>query len=341
MIIRSFSDGFSVTDWTQELNVVPNEWGTIGQLGLFQDNSVAENTVTFEEISQDGALIVDQVRGNRANVNKDMTRKVHTFAVPHFPIDDAIYPGDIQGKRAYGIPSEAENVEAVRARKMVQLARRHAWTLEAARAQLITAGTVYAPNGTVSQNWYSEFSKSQASGDFVLGTSTTDIVGKIETGIATIQDNLSNGQVVSGIVVLTGTTFFSRLIAHATVKTAYQYYTSTQEPLRNRLSANGGSNTVRRMFDFAGVRFVEMRDSYNGTALIPATEAYMVAQGTDAFRTYFAPAQRFGLVNTLGEKMYLFEMADPSGTEITLQSESNFVNALMRPDAVFKCYTSN
>ena len=30
-----------------------------------------------------------------------------------------------------------------------------------------------------------------------------------------------------------------------------------------------------------------------------------VAQGTEAFKTYFAPAERFGLVGTLGEQMYI------------------------------------
>jgi hypothetical protein len=335
MIIRSFANGFEVQDWTEEVNVIPNAWGTIGQLGLFNEESVAEHVVVFEEIDKDGALIVDKVRGDRAVYNKDYARKLHSFSVPHFPYDDYISPQDVQGKRAYG-STDVETVEAVRARKMERIRQNHAWTLEAARAQAITAGTVYAPNGTVTQDWNTEFGVTRLSVDFVLGTSTTDIIAKIEAGIASIQDN-ANGATISGTVVLTSPEFFAKLIAHSKVVTAYQYYTSTQEPLRQRL----GGNSIHREFMFGGTRFVEMRDTYAGTRLIPAQKAYMVPQGTNAFRTYFSPANRFGLVNTLGEQVYMFESADTKGTKIEIESESNFVNALLNPRLVIEFTTSN
>ena len=338
MIIRSFGGNFEVQDWTQEINVIPNQWGTIGQMGIFGTESVAEHVVVFEEIIKDGALIVDRVRGDRAQVGKDATRKLHTFAVPHFPYDDAISPQDIQGKRAYGSASEAETLEAVRLRKMERIRQNHAWTLERARAQAITAGTVYAPNGTVSQNWFTEFGVTQKSVDFVLGTGTTEVLAKIEEGIAHIQDN-ANGETVTGTVVLCSPTWFAKLIAHANIKAAYQYYSSTQEPLRQRL---GGAFGIQRRFEFGGTTFVEMRDSYAGTQLITAGKAYMLPTGTqNCFKTYFSPANRFGLVNTLGEQVYMFESADSKGTKIEIESESNFVNALLRPQLVVEFTSSN
>jgi hypothetical protein len=185
-IVRSFANGFEVTDWTEEVSFIPNQWGTIGQLGLFAEEPVAEHTITFEEIRKDGALIVDRVRGDRATQGKDATRKLHTFAVPHFPYDDYISPQDIQGKRAYGAAGEAENLEAVRARKMERIRQNHAWTLEVARAQAITQGTVYAPSGTVVQDWNAEFGVTRTSVDFLLGTSTTEIVAKIEACLASL-----------------------------------------------------------------------------------------------------------------------------------------------------------
>jgi hypothetical protein len=84
-----------------------------------------------------------------------------------------------------------------------------------------------------------------------------------------------------------------------------------------------------------------MRDSYAGQRLIPANKAYMVPTGTDAFKTYFSPANRFGLVNTLGEEVYMFESADAKGTKIEIETESNFVNALLRPQMVVEFTTSN
>lgn len=328
-ITRSFNNGFEVVDWTEEVNVVPNQWGTIGNLGLFQSEPVAEHVVVFEEITKDGALIVDRVRGDRAQVGKDSTRKLHTFAVPHFPYDDSISPQDIQGKRAYG-KNEVETLEAVRVRKMERVRQNHAWTLEFARAQAITQATVYSPNGTVSQNWNDEFGVTRKVVDFALGTAGTDVNAKIEEGIVQILDN-SGGDMATGTVVLTSPEFFGKLIAHASVKVAYQYYTSTQEPLRQRL---GGNTALHREFTHGGTRFIELRDSYAGQRLIPANKAYMVPTGTSAFKTYFSPANRFGLVNTLGEEVYMFESADTKGTKIEIETESNFVNALLRPQMV-------
>lgn len=337
MIIRSFANGFEVSDWTQEINVIPNQWGTIGQLGLFQTEPVAEHTVTFEEIRKDGALIVDRVRGDRAQVGKDATRKLHTFAVPHFPYDDFISPQDIQGKRAYGKADEAETLAAVRTRKMERIRQNHAWTLEIARAQAITQGTVYAPSGTVNQNWNTEFGVTRKVVDFVLGTAGTEVNEKIEEVIAHMQDN-TEGEIMTGIVALTSPEFFAKLIKHASVKAAYQYYQSTQDPLRQRL---GGDMALHREFTHGGLRFVEMRDTLAGQRLIPAGKAYAVPLGTSAFKTYFSPANRFGLVNTLGEEVYMFETADTKGTKIEIESESNHVSALLRPQMVVEMTSSN
>jgi hypothetical protein len=337
MIVRSFANGFEVADWTEEVSFIPNQWGTINQLGLFEVEPVAEHVVVFEEIRKDGALIVDRVRGDRALQGKDATRKLHTFAVPHFPHDDYISPQDIQGKRAYGAAGEAENVEAVRARKMERIRQNHAWTLEVARAQAITQGTVYAPNNTVVQDWNAEFGVTRTSVDFLLGTSTTEVVAKIEACLASLQDN-ANGENINETVVLTSPEFFAKLISHASVKQAYQYYTSTQEPLRQRL---GGNTTRHREFNHAGTRFIEMRDTLAGVRLIPAGQAFMVPLGTKGFKTYFSPANRFGLVNTLGEEVYMFESMDQRGTQIDIDTESNHVSALLKPQLVISLTSSN
>lgn len=338
MLTRNFgaSGQFSLTDWTQELNVIPNQWGTIGQLGIFQEESVAASSVTFEEIIKDGALIVDRIRGDRPSVNKDGTRKIHTFSVPHFPDSDAIYPKDLAGIRAYGNPTEADTLARVRADKMARIRQNYAWTLEAARAQAIVAGTVYAPSGTVTQDFNTEFGWTRTTVGFALPTGTTEVLDKIEQCIASIQDNIGNGGNISGVVALCSPTFFAALIAHPTVKAAYQYYSSTQEPLRQRLVAGNNAATVRREFFYGGVQFIEMRDKYVGTQLIPTDEAYFVAQGTEGFKTYYAPAERFGLVNTLGEALYMFEKEADDGTKIEIQTESNFMNALLLPAAVVK-----
>lgn len=341
-IIRDFGNAFNIVDWTKEVNIIPNTWGTINNLGIFTTEAVAEQTVTFQEVARDFGLVVDRVRGDRSNVNKDYTRKLHSFPIPHFPLDDQILPKDIQGKSAYSDLSQAETLDAVRARKMERIRNSHAVTLEKARALALTTGNIYAPNGTVSLNWFTEFGVTQTAIDFVFGTTTTNIVAKVESCIAAIQDNTGIIN-MTGIVALCSPVFFAKLISHTAVQTAYQYYTSTgaQEPLRKRLSPDGSATALHRVFSFAGVDFIEMRDSYAGTPLIPSGDAVFIPTGTDYFRTYFAPAERFNLVNTLGMEVYMFENAAPNGTAIEIETESNFANALLRPALVVRGYSSN
>ena len=328
--IRSFDKPFELVDYTEELLVIPNTWGLVNQMGIFEGEGVAQHTITVEKINQSLNLITDRVRGERNNMNKDDLRELHSFAVPHFPLDDYIKPEDIQGQRAYGDANAEEQLGFVRARKLQRIRRNHAVTLEAARCQAITGGTVYAPNGTVNTDWYSAFGITRKSVDFDLGTAATDVIAKGEEVIAHIQDNILSGDLVTEIVALCSAGFFSKLIAQAGVKEAYKYYTSTQEPNRNRLGSG-----LYREFVHGGIRYIEYRGKYNGQDLIPAGEAYFLPMGvTEMFMTYFSPANKFSFVNTAGEEAYVFEYPSDKDDNILLQSESNFINMLRRPQIV-------
>lgn len=336
-ITRSFSNAFELQDYTPELLLVPNQWGLINELGIFRNESVSQHSVTVESRNGTLGLITDQVRGARNLVNKDDTRTLRSFAIPHFPLDDAIKPEDIQGKRAYGSADQAETEATVIARKLERIRMNHAITLEAARAYAITTGAIYAPNGTVAGNYYTDFGVTRKEVDLALGTSTSDVLGKSEEGLDHIQVNIQSGEVVNNVIVLCSPTFFAKLISHATIKEAFKYYSSTQEPLRNRL----GSGLYRR-FVYGGVEYIEYKGSYNGQALIPAGDAYMLPVGTqDTFVSYFSCANKFSHVNTLGEEAYVFSYRNPEDSEIVLQSESNHLHLVRRPQAVVRLYTSN
>lgn len=335
MITRDFGNNNLVSDFTEELLTIPNQWGILNQSGLFQEEGVETYSVQFEATTRDGALIVDKVRGERATANKEQTGKVFSWSVPHFPYDDGISPNDIRGKRAYGSADQEETLAAVRARRLERIAQNHAWSLEYARWQLLTAGTVYAPNGTVVMNYFTEFGVTQKTVDYDMDTGTTDIVSKGEEVIAQIQDN-TGGENVTGVIGYCSSGFFSKLISHASTKAAYQYYTSTQEPLRRRV---GGDNTLYRTFEHGGILYVEVRGNYAGNVFIPANDAVFVPTGTSSFKTYFAPVNKFAFLGTTGERSYVFEYPSQQGDKIILESEANFLNSIVRPALVVRGYT--
>jgi len=334
--VRSFDKPFEVTDLTEELNLIPNTWGLINELGIFNAEGVTQHTVTVESTSGTLSVIPDTVRGNRTTVNKNDTRSIYAFGIPHFPLDDAVSPADLQGKRAYG-SDQADTEAAVVARKLERIRRNHAVTLEAARAYAITTGAIYAPSGTIVNNYYTTFGITRKEIDFVLGTTTTEVPAKIEEAIAHIMDTQLSGESVSSVTALCSPEFFAKLIAQAGVKDAYKYYSSTQEPLRNRL----GSGVYRR-FSHGGMDFIEYRGSYNGTRLIPSGDAYALPMGTmDTFMSYFSPANKMSLVNTIGQEAYVFQYRDAKDEGLLLQSESNHIALVRRPATVVRLYSSN
>lgn len=344
MLVRSPSNNFEVVDLTSAVRNLPIQWGTFNQMGIFTEDFLASETVLFEESTQDGALIIDRVRGEKNTVNKDGTRKLHTMAVPHFPLDDYISPKDLQSKSAYDNFDEAEQLEKVRMRKLLRIRQNHDWTLNKARAQALFSSTAYAPSGTVVQNYDTEFNITRTAVDFVLGTSTTEVLAKIETVIAAVQNGMGGNGVFTGIVAPCDTAFFNKLIAHASVQNAYKYAQANQaglDPMRGRLAANGSPLPMGREFYFGGITFKEVRDSYNGTSIVTSAEGVAVPTGSDMFKTFYAPAERFGLCNTQAERLYVFEQAASNGTKIELESESNHLSALLRPSAVIRLHTSN
>ncbi len=343
MLIRSPSNNFDVVDLTSAVRNIPIQYGTFNQMGIFMEEGVSSEAVVFEETTQNGALIIDRVRGEKNTVSKDGTRKLHSFVIPHFPLDDYISPKDLQNKSAYTDFNEVEQLQNVRTRKLERLRQNHDWTLNKARAQALFSATVYAPSGTVSQNWNTEFGVSRTAVDFVLGTDTTEILLKIEDVIAAVYDGMA-GENYNGIVIPCDSAFFNKVITHPLVKDAYRTFISNQaglDPMRGRLSEGGSPLPNGRRFAFGGVTFQEVRDAYNGTKIVTASEGVAVPTGSDMFKTYFAPAERFGLVNTQGEMMYAFEQADQKNTKIEIETESNHASALLRPQAVVRCYTSN
>lgn len=339
--IRSYTNAFEINDLTQELQLIPNSWTLLNDSGLFSEEFLSTNTVTFEEQAQTLGLIGDQFRGAKPQANKDDNRKIRSYPVAHWPITDAVKPEDIQGKRAYGSNDMAETEAAVIARKMQRIRRNMDITMEVGRFSTLTSLNLYSPNGTISGNLATDFGITQTSVDFVLGTATTDIVAKVETIIAAMQDNANTGDVITGVIGYCSPEFFAKLIAHAKIVDAYKYFSATEGQMIQRNRA-GGNNGLYREFTYAGIRFVEVRTVLAGQRLIPVGEAVFVPTGTtDTFVSYFGPANRMDFVNTQAERGYIWTYRDPKGLGIDIDGEFNVTHVIRRPALVIRGTTSN
>jgi Phage major capsid protein E len=340
MTQRSFTNNFEVIDSTRELNILPQTWQLLGDTGLFKEEFLSQNTVTFQAINGSVTLVTDSVRGSKPLATSNDVRKIHSYALTHHQLVDALYPDDIAGKSAYTDLTQADTEAAAVLRKMTKIRKSFDMTKEYARFKTLVTGQAWAPNGTIVADFYSDFGFTRNTQDFLFGTATTEIVAKCEAVIRGFQDTANDGVIISGVTCYASPVFFAKLIAHAKVQSAYTYFSATegQSILRNRA---GGAGLYRKFY-FAGINFIEVATGVNGSSYIPSGEAYFVAEtDDDSFVSYFGPANRFGLVNTIAMPQYMWQFQDMRGTEITLEAEMNMLNVLRRPNFVAKGISSN
>lgn len=344
-VTRNFLNNNRMTDWTNELENVPNQWGFINSLGLFKYKGITQHSFTFDETTKGQVLLVDVPRGERSIYGKQGSRKTHAVAVPHFTYDDAILPEDLQGVRGDGSAEDLQTLANERANVLERAKRNWAITQEYARMQALR-GDVYAPNGTVSINWYTEFGITQKVVDFDLDGATPP-VGKInakcEEVIAHMQDNLLSGEMLGATLVVCSPEFFADLIKHDNVIDAYTYYESTNKNSNNPLSERMtfGKDARMRSLEFGGLLFVEYRGSFadkddNVLPIVPAGDAYAFPLDVqDMYHTVYSPAHRLSKVNTVGQELYIFEDIIKD-KRWEYESESSFLNFVRRPNAIVK-----
>lgn len=342
-IIRSYFDAYGLESLTEKVNLIPNRWDIINQLGIFPNavEGVITDSVAVDVIEYNTPVIKDMIRGARNQYGKDNQRSKKTFGIPHYNLDDVLTAKDIKNRVGYGREATPDTVAEAMMRKLETIRRGWAQHMEIIRAQILKDGTVYAPNGTMSTNFYTEFGVTRKDIDMVFGTGTSDLKAKGEEGMAHIYDNCYTGtDPITGFVALCSPTFFAAYTSHATIKAAYQYYASSQEPIRDRLSSNLPMGT--RTFYHNGILWVEYRGkASDGTALITAGEARLVPTGAfDMFRAYAAPSEKLSDVNTVGQEMYVYQYADPKDEGILIQTESNVLNVCVRPQSIVRLYSS-
>jgi hypothetical protein len=329
--------GYSLAEMTQAINILPNLYTRLGQIGLFRYQGVTQRSIIIEQREGVLSLLPSVPLGAPATVGNREARSMRSFALPWIPHDDVILPADIQGMPALGVSDAADPLVEVMNRKLTLMRRKHAQTREYMEMNALR-GVVKDGAGTTLYNYFTEFSLAQISVDFAFGTAGTNIQGKVRTVLRAIEDNLL-GETMTTAHALVSSEFFDRLISHPKTEDAYKFFSATGgQPLRE---------DMRRAFPFAGVLFEEYNASVtlsNGTSekLIPSGEAIAFPLGTfDTFTTYGGPANLLETANTIGLPLYARQMMDAKGRWIDLMTEASILPVNKRPRLAIRLHSSN
>jgi hypothetical protein len=315
------SDAFSLTSLTDAILKAPFKPSRLAQLGLFADKGITTTSVVVEEKSGRLSLIQTTPRGAPAATIGQQKRTARSFTVPHLKEESTILADEVQNVRAFGSDNASEAVQAVVNERLADLRAMHEVTLEHMRAGAIQ-GLILDADGTTLFNLFTEFGVAQQTSDIDM---TGDIVNEIVAAKRLSEDELG-GESVSMYRGLCGDAWFDAFRAAAKVRDTYL----AQQGITLRQDLRGG-------FEFGGVVWENYRGSTGGTAFIASDEAFLVPEGTNIFKTYFAPATYAETVNTIGLPMYAKSAVDPEFNEwVKLTSQSNPLPLCLRPRAVVK-----
>jgi hypothetical protein len=329
LIINPFdTGGYDMATMTSAVNLIPNTYGRIRQLGLFAAEPVRTRTIIVEESNGLLTLLKSQPVGGPAPRAKHGKAKMRSFIIPHIPYEDQILPSDIQGQREAGTINP-KVLETVMASRLTQMRGSHAITEEHLLMGAVK-GIIIDADGSTLYNLFTEFSITPKTVDFALDVGTTNVAGKCREVIRHIEDNLM-GDVMTGVRCLCDSTFFDALISHDEVEKFFLNHAQA-------IQLTGSGADPRKGFIFGGITFEEYRatatDPVTGSAraFIAAGYAHFFPVGTmNSFKEHFAPADHMETVNTFGLPLYAWQTMDPKGKFVDIITESNPLPMCRRP----------
>jgi len=330
------TDAFNMVALTKSINILPNNYGKVREMGLMPFKGQRVRSIIVEEKNGVLNLLPTMPPGSPGSVGKTGKRTVRSFTVPHIPHDDAILPEAYEGIRSFGQENELVAVAQVVNDKLQTMRNKHAITLEHLRMGALK-GVILDADGSTIYNLYTEFGITKKVVDFVLGTDGTEISTKCREVVRHIEQNLK-GEVMSKVHCLVDESFFDKLITHPLVKEAYANWSAAADML---------AGDKRKGFTFGGITFEE----YVGTATdVDGTARKFIANdyghafpiGTmGTFETILAPADFVETTNTLGIELYAKQEERKFGRGVDLHTQSNPLPICYRPAVLVEVKTSN
>jgi len=332
-IINPFEqDSFTMANLCAAINILPNLYGRVNQLGIFNNvEGITTRTAVVEEQNGVLSLLPTLPPGSPGTQNKMGKRKTRSFTVPHIPLDDIIYPAEYSGVRAFGQTNQLDTLVAVMNRHLQTAKNKYAITAEYMRMGALK-GIIYDADGSVLFNLYTEFGITAKTISFALGTAGTNVAAKCREVLRHIEDNLK-GEVKTEVRALVSSGFFDALIGHANVE---KFYVNWQA------AAQIAGVDPRSGFPFGGIIWEEYRGTAtdkDGTSrdFIATDEGHVFPAGTmNTFKQIYAPGEFLETVNTPGIELYAKQAVEKMGRWVDLHCESNPLPLCCRPAVLVK-----
>lgn len=314
-------DNTQVVDQTRAIEKVETVPSLITSLGLFRDETVGSDAISFD-VRDNSLFVLDDALRNTRTVNtmEDQQFNMHTLAIPHYHIENTIGRNQLAGVRGFGSETERAVNQAV-ANELSRQSERHDNHEEYLKALMLLTGQVDTNYfGTI--DVATEFGVSQ--GTQTIDTTDSTVGAGIREAIQKSKGSLKTGGRVRGYILFAGVDFFEQLIADSSVEQAYAGSGSGMNPLLNELGVAGAGYT---MFRYGNVDVVLYDDEFtkaDGTAIKPVGDAEAVlVPRTEVGSAFFGPVSKLSGIGSMGAKRFASSYRDPKDRYIEVESEQN------------------
>ncbi|WP_447556423.1 major capsid protein [Vreelandella sp. EE22] len=320
------SDAFALRSLTAAINDVEYTPRRLGELGIFDAAGITTTQVVIEKDGDKLALVENKPRGAPATVVGRDKRSVIPFMTAHLPTRATILADEVQGVRAFGTESTAEQLQAVINKRLAKMARRIDVTHEYHRIGAVKGLVLDTDGKSVLYDLFQAFGMKQTTVPMALDTAGTDLQLKCLDILEAMEKGLGD-LFFDGARVLCGKNFWRKFVSHKAVKTAYERW---EDGARLR-------DDLRVAFPFGGLLWERYRGTVGDAAFIGDDEAYAMPTGSDElFISRFAPADYMETVNTLGLPFYSSSERLPHGKGVELEAQSNPAHLNTRPQSCIK-----
>lgn len=326
-------NAFKMSSLADSINVVPNTYGRVRELGLFRHKAIPTKTFQIEFKNGVLNLLNTSARGGSGGtVGKSPKRNIRNYSVFHIEHDEFIYADDIQDIRKFGSEFQMQALTDLVNDKLETMVGKFDITEEWHLVNAIQGKLVDA-DGTELFNAFTDFGVTRKEVDFDFGNANADMGLKILEVLRHMEDN-ALGETMTGAHALVDEGFFDSLTTHPSIKEAYKYYASVQESLRE---------DTRRRFQHKGMVFEEYRgtathlnadDTLTNRKFIPTDEGAAFPLGTrQAFQSYSGPADFVSAANKPGQRLAVRMLPDPSGKDkfVGIHAQANPFHLCTRP----------
>lgn len=325
---------------------IPNEYGMLGNLGLFPEKGIRTTYVEIEKKEGYLNLIPTSARGGPAPEKKRSSRSLRVMKTQFIQQNDTIKASDLQNMPGFGTPGSPEFMESFDTElgeRLNELQRGYRQTHEFWRWGALQ-GDVLDADGTVLYNCYTEMGESQNDVDFKFGTTDSDTVMAASKASRRFMEKNLLGESMSRQLYLCSAEFFDNVTTHPAFEKFYQNNpVGRPNPFLDDLGVTYFQHGTATFIEHNGeASYLQPDGTTVSRRFIPANECIIVPMGTQqVFRSYFSPGEMLDAVNMPGQAMYvsLKELDHGAGVEIHTESAPLFL--VQKPRLVQRGYSSN